>query len=38
MSDQFDPQEVFADPVAYLQRFGIEATVVDPAITLPEAA
>ncbi len=37
MSEYFDPQEIFTDPVAYLGRFGIEAVVVDRPV-LSEAA
>lgn len=38
MSEQFDPQDVFTDPVAYLRRLGVEVVVVDQVIVRPEAA
>lgn len=37
MSENFDPQEIFTDPIAYLGRFGIEAVVVEQPV-LSEAA
>jgi hypothetical protein len=38
MSTHFEPRDIFADPVTYLRRFGIEATLVDVPIILPDAA
>ena len=38
MNEKFEPKEAFADPVAWLARFGIAAELVAESGLLPEAA
>ena len=38
MNESFQSQEAFADPVAWLARFGITAELVSVTEPLPEAA